>query len=116
MTRGWAELRPAAVAGMCLLAGIVGLGEAVGGVARGIVMLVFRLLAPGLALVPWFGRVGDGELALAAGISLGLEMAIGVLMAVSGAWSPKGALVALIAISLLGAVLQVAGPRRVEPG
>jgi hypothetical protein len=37
-------------------------------------------------------------------------------MAVSGAWSPKGALIALIAISLLGAALQVAGPRRAEPG
>jgi hypothetical protein len=62
------------------------------------------------------GSVGYGELALAAGISLGLDTAIGVIMAVSGAWSPKGALVALIAISLLGAALQVAGPRRSEPG
>jgi hypothetical protein len=115
MTR-WAELRPAAVIGMCLLAGIVGLGEAFGGVPRATVMLAFLLLAPGLALVPLLGRVGDGELALAAGISVGLDTAIALVMAVSGAWSPKGALVALIAISLLGAALQVAGPRRAEPG
>jgi uncharacterized membrane protein len=116
MTRGWAELRPVAVVGMCLLAGIVGLGEVVGGVPRATVMLAFLLLAPGLALVPLLGRVGDSELALAAGISVALDTAIALIMAVSGAWSSKGALVALIAISLLGAALQVAGPRRAEPG
>jgi uncharacterized membrane protein len=97
---------------MCLLAGIVGLGEATAGVARATVMLAFLLLTPGLALVPLLGRVGDSELALAAGISVGLDTAIALVMAVSGAWSAKGALVALIAISLLGAALQVAGPRR----
>jgi uncharacterized membrane protein len=101
---------------MCLLAGIVGLGEVIGGVPRATVMLAFLLLVPGLALVPLLGRVGDGELALAAGVSVGLDTAIALIMAVSGAWSPKGALVALIAISLLGAALQVAGPRRAEPG
>jgi hypothetical protein len=71
------------------------------------VVLLFLLLGPGMAFVP-FLDLGDpvAELTVAVGISVAVDLVVAMAMLYAGAWSPAATLVVLAAVALCGAVVQ----------
>jgi hypothetical protein len=85
---------------------------------RTVLAFWFLLVCPGLALVRLLALSDPfAELAVAVALSLALDTAVGEALLFAGAWSASSGLVALAALSLGGAALQVARsapPRRLE--
>ena len=74
---------------------------------RTILGLWFMVCVPGLAFVPLLRAVDRLFAAgLVVAISLGLNTVVGEIMLYSGVWSPKGGLVIVAGLSLIGAVWQ----------
>jgi hypothetical protein len=75
---------------------------------RPAVAFVFLLICPGMAFVRLL-RLSEGPLfwLLAIGLSLALDAIVAMSMVWAQAWSPTGGVAALIAISLVGAALQL---------
>jgi len=85
--------------------------------ARPFVALWFLLLCPGMALVRLLRVSGlVAELTLAVALSLALDTLVAIVMVYTRTWVPGQGLVALIAISVAGALLQVVTARRVITG
>lgn len=76
--------------------------------ARPALSLWFLLICPGMAFVRLL-RLNDAiaQLTLAVALSLALDTIVAVAMLYAGLWSPKGILSVVIALSLLGAALQI---------
>jgi len=76
--------------------------------ARPALSLWFLLICPGMAFVRLL-RLNDAiaQLTLAVALSLALDTIVAVAMLYAGFWSPKGILGVVIALSLLGAALQI---------
>ncbi|MBW7882654.1 MAG: hypothetical protein H3C34_08455 [Caldilineaceae bacterium] len=76
------------------------------------IVFPFVLLCPGMALarlLPLRGELEAWVLAVALSLTLGILVALAMLIA--GGWSPLGGLTSLAAVTLYGAVLQLArGP------
>ncbi len=70
-------------------------------------MAFVRLLHLESALARW---------TLAVALSLGLEAALAELLALTGRYSPAAALLALVALSLVGALMQLRPGPRLTPG
>ncbi len=69
---------------------------------------LFLLFAPGMALVGLFRPSGwASELALAIGLSIGLETFLTIGMLYLGNWSAEASLVVLLSVSLAGATAQL---------
>jgi uncharacterized membrane protein len=94
----------------------VGLGFAViadvGSPVRPALSFWFLFVCPGMAYVRllqlnelWL------ELTLAVSLSIALNVAVSLLMLYTNMWTPRGALVILIALSIVGAVLQLIVPQ-----
>jgi uncharacterized membrane protein len=74
---------------------------------RGILVLWFFLICPGLALVGLVGiRDRLAEAVLAVALSLALGTGVAVVMGLTDTWSPDAGLAILLGISLLGAAFQ----------
>jgi hypothetical protein len=75
---------------------------------RSLVVVWFLLVCPGMALVGLL-PLGDGwrSLALALPLSAAIDIIVAGSMLYAGAWSPAWALLALSALSLAGAALQL---------
>lgn len=84
-----------------------------GSTARPYVVLVFALVCPGLAVV-WLFRIKEPllELALAIGLSIGVELLLSTAMLYVGLWSPKTLFVALVSVAIGGAAVEVARARQ----
>lgn len=113
---GRAQAWPIAI---LLSAAAVG-GLAVGGVGtplRPIVTLGFLAVGPGLAIVRLL-RIGDflTEIVLSVAFSLALSTLVAGTMLYAGLWSPGWSLGLLLAVSGIGAALQLATPRVIVPG
>jgi hypothetical protein len=80
--------------------------------ARPLIALWFLLLCPGMALVRLM-RVGGiaTELSLAVALSLALDALVAGVMIYTKTWAPTRGLLVLIAISVVGAVLQASASR-----
>jgi uncharacterized membrane protein len=94
----------------------VGLGVAViadvGSPVRPALTFWFLFVCPGMAYVRllqlnelWL------ELTLAVPLSIALNVAVSLLMLYTNTWAPGGALVMLIALSIVGVVLQLVVPQ-----
>jgi hypothetical protein len=110
------RLAPAIVLAAALAAAVaVALSDGPSPLRTGAV-LTFLALGPGLALVPLIG-LDDAwsELTLALAVSLALDTTVAGALVYAGIWSPAIALAVLIAVSLVGAGIQVArAGRRAE--
>jgi uncharacterized membrane protein len=78
------------------------------GIARIVVGFWFLFVCPGMALVRLL-RLTDrlGELVVAVGASLALEMILATVALYAGVWSPLGLLVILATLAVVGAAAQV---------
>jgi len=94
---------------------------------RALAAVAFVLLAPGAA---WVGllQIPDraAEAAVAIGLSITVTIAIGLVQIYAGAWSPARTLTYLVALTMIGALLQIVptsllsprgavSPRRIRP-
>ncbi len=87
------------------IAGIVTFGSVLPGL-RPFVVLPFLLLCPGLAWVRQLRlEYPLAELTLAVSVSLVLDTVVAAGMLYAGAWSPKGSLALLLALTLVALVL-----------
>ncbi len=88
-------------------AGLMTFGDTVSTMRRALV-LWFLFICPGMAFVRLL-RLNDGiaQLTLAIALSLALDTIVAGSMLYAGVWSPKGILSIVIALSLLGAALQI---------
>jgi hypothetical protein len=83
------------------------------GPLRFVVAFWFLLVCPGMALVPLMrlrDRIAEWTLAIA--LSLALDALVAGAMVFFGAWSPERGLIILVAVSLIGALLQVVSAQR----
>ena len=79
------------------------------------VVLPFLLLCPGLAWIRLLRlESGLAELTLSVALSLVLTTGVAGAMLYAGAWSPRGSLAVLLALTVVALVLDVA-TRRGEP-
>lgn len=82
----------------------------VGSPWRPLVVFWFLLVCPGMALVGLFlPRDGVATVTLALALSIALDTLIAMALLYAGYWSPRAGLVVLIAITLVGVVLQFRG-------
>lgn len=87
-----------------------------GGPARFVLALWFLLVCPGMSIVPALGIPAPAtELLIGVTVGLLIDTLIATGLAAGGALTPIHALVALEAVCVLGAVLNVARDRR-APG
>jgi hypothetical protein len=78
---------------------------------RVVLVLVFLLVAPGLAYVPLLGlRDPVLELVLAVGVSIAFETLLVTGQVYAGLWSPTGSLVLVAVLAACGAAAQLLGP------
>jgi hypothetical protein len=105
-------LWPAIIGLSAVAVGLATLAGVQGPVRAGLA-LWFLLICPGLALVRLL-RLDDTvfELTLGVALSLALDTLVAGGLLYAGAWSPAGALAVLIAISVAGALLQLALARQ----
>jgi hypothetical protein len=102
---------PALILASCLAAGLSTWLDATQP-ARTISVLWFFLICPGLALVGMLGiRDLLAEIVVAIALSVSLGTGVALVMALADVWSPDVGLAILIAVSILGAVLQIGGKR-----
>jgi hypothetical protein len=75
---------------------------------RAPLVVAFAVVGPGAGLVPLLGlRDPLGELTLAIGASLALDVAVALALVYSGAWAPQAGMAILVAMTLAGAAAQV---------
>lgn len=75
---------------------------------RGVVVFAFLVLCPGMGLVRLLGlRDALAELALGVALSIALTTIVASLFMYAGFWSPLAVLLALLAISIGGALTQL---------
>lgn len=113
MRRPW--LWPGVIAASSLAAAL-GVGGLLPAPLRALVTLWFLAVCPGMAWVRLLNV--DNSLArwtLAVGLSLALVTLLAEGMALAGAWSPPGAVAALIVLSLAGAALQLRAAHALRP-
>jgi hypothetical protein len=80
---------------------------------RAPLVVAFAVLGPGAGLVPLLGlRDPLGELTLAIGASLALDVAVALALVYSGARAPQAGMPILVAMTLAGAAAQVLQTRR----
>jgi hypothetical protein len=103
-------LWPVIITISALVIGVLVFGDVVSPI-RPLVAIWFLVFCPGIALVRLL-RLHEvwAEVALAAAVSLSLDVGVASLLLYSGYWSPKLGLAILISVSLLGAALQLRGP------
>lgn len=77
-------------------------------VIRPPLVLWFLFICPGMAFVRLL-HLDDGiaQLTLAIALSLALDTIVAAIMLYAGVWSPRGNLIIVIVLSLLGAALQI---------
>ncbi|MPZ15869.1 MAG: hypothetical protein GEU73_15845 [Chloroflexi bacterium] len=112
--RVWARRElavPVGVAALAVLALVVTYLP-LGSFVRPPVVLAFFLLGPGLAVVPLLG-IGDRVMwiTFVVAVSVAVDLVAALVMLYGGVWSPDLALVALILLSLAGAVAQLVAAR-----
>jgi hypothetical protein len=99
---------PMVIVGSCIAVALCNWLD-VGQPARAVVVFWFFLTCPGLALVGMLGiRDWLDEAIVAIALSFALATGVATIMVMAKLWSPDAGLAILIAISLLGAVLQLA--------
>ncbi len=98
---------PLAVILWALAAGAV-VTFGVGNPYRSALVLPFLCAGPGLALVPLLRIAGWTGLTVAVGLSLALDALVPTAMIYAGTWSPDGTFAILVALSILGAMGQLA--------
>jgi hypothetical protein len=104
LRRHWLALTVAIGA---LAAAAVSLGDAPLAI-RVPVVFVFAILGPGAAVVPLLGlRDPLGEFALAIGVSLAADVAVGTTLLYAHAWSPQAGLAILVVVALAAAGAQI---------
>ena len=109
-SRSPAWLRPALIGALvaAALAATAGMG---GPAVRGLAVLAFLALGPGLALVGLLGLPDPWqEVALVVGVSLALDVVVVGTLAYAGQRSSSPAFAILVAIALAGAVAQLIRP------
>lgn len=103
---------PVVILGSCIAVALCNWLD-VGQPARAVVVFWFFLTCPGLALVGILGiRDWLDEAVVAIGLSFALGTIVAIIMVLAKIWSPDAGLAVLIAISVLGAVLQLEPGRR----
>ena len=104
-------LWPIIITTSAVVIGVLVFGDVVSPV-RPIVALWFLVFCPGIALVRLL-RLKDvwAEVALAAAVSLSLDVGVASMLVYSGYWSSKLGLGILIFVCLVGAALQLRDPR-----
>lgn len=107
---------PAVIAGSAAAAALLTFAD-ISSPLRPLVLFWFLLVCPGMALVRLIGlRQPLVEWTLGIGLSLVLSMAVPSITLYARAWSPEISLGVLIAISVIGAALQlVQGRARPAP-
>ena len=106
-TAGW----PAVIIVSALAAGVLTITDSASP-ARPLIALWFLCVCPGMAFVRLL-RLGEGltEMTLAIALSLAMDVIVAGVLLYAGVWSPRWGLIVLIALSLVGAILQVTTSR-----
>ena len=106
-TVGW----PAVIIVSALAAGVLTVTDSALP-ARPLIALWFLCVCPGMAFVRLL-RLSEGltEVTLAIALSVAMDVIVAGVLLYAGVWSPRWGLIVLIALSLVGAVLQVTTSR-----